>query len=131
MNSLVTRAAGWSWRPLGLGAAAIAVLLFAYSPSSSSFFPRCPVFFLTGFRCTGCGSQRALHALAHLHIGEAWSYNPLVVAALPYLLLGWVSESRARVSRPWARFRKTVYGLVAIWAIVAVVVVFTVARNLP
>lgn len=41
---------------------------------------------LTGLKCPGCGSQRALHALLHLNIGEAFRYNAMLVVAVPFLL---------------------------------------------
>lgn len=112
----------------GLGA--VAVVLYAYDPSQAGFFPRCPVRSLTGWRCPGCGAQRALHALAHLEIARAWGLNPLLLAALPYVGVGLLAERYARVSRRWARFRKTLYGVPAAWISLLVVVCYAVARNL-
>ncbi len=122
------RPAQWWLVAVGLGVAA--VLLFAFDPQQTTYFPRCPFHALTGYQCTGCGSQRALHDLSHLRIGEAWGHNPLAVAAIPHLLLGWLAESRAQVSDAWAYFRKTAYGINAIWTALLVIVVFTVGRNL-
>ncbi|MDE5732371.1 MAG: DUF2752 domain-containing protein [Bacteroidales bacterium] len=41
---------------------------------------------LTGLKCPGCGSQRALHQLLHLNIAEAIEYNALMVFSIPILL---------------------------------------------
>lgn len=41
---------------------------------------------LTGLKCPGCGSQRAIHALLHLDVGDAFRYNAMLVFAIPFLL---------------------------------------------
>ena len=43
------------------------------------FFPQCPFYSITGYHCPGCGSQRAVHDLLHLSIGEALSHNIVIV----------------------------------------------------
>lgn len=110
---------------LGVGA-----LYFSYDPAEVGFFPRCPLFALTGYRCAGCGSQRAIHALLHLELTSAWQLNPLLVAALPYVALGFLTERMSRHRIAWTRFRKTLYGQQAIWVVLGVVIAFTVGRNL-
>lgn len=42
---------------------------------------------LTGLPCAGCGSQRAIHSLLHLHIADAVHYNVMVVVLVPVLLV--------------------------------------------
>lgn len=42
-------------------------------------FPRCFFHAATGFHCPGCGSQRAVHDLLHLRIGQALRHNVLIV----------------------------------------------------
>ena len=53
---------------IGLVVAALVVfgfIYFALDPSRSDLFPRCVFLSLTGYKCPGCGSQRAIHALLH------------------------------------------------------------------
>jgi hypothetical protein len=111
---------------LGFGA----YVFYTFSPYDSGIFPRCPVLVSTGFQCTGCGSQRALHDLMHLRIASAFSANPFAVLAIPYLLLGYIAEWKAATSLFWAGVRKAFFGKSAIWVILVFVVVFTVGRNL-
>ena len=68
--------------------AGIAVVYKYLDPSVVPIFPRCPFRLLTGYLCPGCGSQRAIHHLLNLDLPGAWRMNPLLVIALPYLLLG-------------------------------------------
>lgn len=52
-------------------AMALGVVYFFFDPAGSRLFPRCPFLSLTGLRCPGCGSQRALHSLLHGEIARA------------------------------------------------------------
>ena len=46
----------------------------------------CPLHFLTGINCPGCGMSRACIALLCLRFHDAWHYHPLVYS-LPFALL--------------------------------------------
>jgi hypothetical protein len=71
-----------------IGGAAAAVLYGLFDPAKYAFFPKCPFVILTGgLRCPGCGSQRALHALLHLDVKDAFLYNPMVIISIPFLIL--------------------------------------------
>ena len=65
------------------GGIVVLAVLGMFDPSKFSFFPRCPFLLLTGLQCPGCGTQRALHQLLHLHIGEAFRYNAMMVRCWP------------------------------------------------
>jgi hypothetical protein len=111
-----------------LGAAGI-ILLRVFDPATSGVFPPCPVRYLTGLYCPGCGSLRAMHALLHGELGLAWAMNPLMIVTLPFVTYGLLSaalfELRGRglpqVMLParWIR------------AFCVVVILYGVARNLP
>ncbi len=49
--------------------------------------PKCMFYQLTGFKCPGCGTQRALHELVHLNFVGVIQYNPILLLGLPYLVL--------------------------------------------
>lgn len=68
---------------VALVAVAGLVFLYLYNPQDISFFPRCPFYALTGYKCPGCGTLRAIHAMLHLRFGEALRLNPLLFAAIP------------------------------------------------
>lgn len=63
----------------------LGAVYFVYDPSTSFFFPKCPVMMITGYPCAGCGSQRAIHALLHLDIPAAARYNFLVLVFVPLI----------------------------------------------
>jgi hypothetical protein len=73
----------------GLVAAAAGVAMLAvFDPATSGVFPPCPVRYLTGWYCPGCGSLRAVHQLLHGNLRAAWAMNPLTVVLLPFLVYG-------------------------------------------
>ena len=111
-----------------LGGAAI-VLLRVFDPAASGVFPPCPVRYLTGLYCPGCGSLRAMHALLHGDIGRAWAMNPLMMVTLPFLTYGLVSE--ALLELRGSRLPEVMLPASWIRAFCFVVVLYAVARNLP
>lgn len=111
-----------------LGVAGV-ILLRVFDPATSGIFPPCPVRYLTGWYCPGCGSLRALHQLLHGNLREAWAMNPLTVMLLPFLGYGLTSELLRLVRgqglpEPWLRAN-------AIRALCAVIVLFGIVRNIP
>jgi hypothetical protein len=104
-------------------------VLYAFPPESSSFYWRCPFHAATGLLCPGCGGTRAVHALVHGHLSEALSLNPLAVVLLVvgFLFLSWNWCAVLRDSKASATVNVSPRYAAAICA---VVVVFTIARNL-
>ena len=104
-------------------------MLWASDPATSGLFPPCPVRYLTGWYCPGCGSLRAIHQLLHGNLRAAWAMNPLTVVLLPFLAYGLASfalfEIHGRgLPQPFLR---------AVWihALCAAIILFGIARNLP
>jgi hypothetical protein len=57
-------------------------VLYTYPPVTSGFYPQCTFRQVTGLDCPGCGTTRALHALLHGRVGEAFRFNPFVFAVM-------------------------------------------------
>src|SRR5437868_5536223 len=63
---------------LGIGLALVAAtVLFEFDPAITWWFPSCPLYAITGWRCPFCGSLRALHALLVGAPVTALLLNPL------------------------------------------------------
>lgn len=102
-------------------AAVGAVVYFEVDPARSRLFPKCPFYVLTGLKCPGCGSQRALHCLLHMDVIGAMRHNFMLVASLPLLALLAIGEL-LRKRRPAfyaalnnARLALTAFVVVALW----------------
>lgn len=106
-----------------------AAYLFVFEPGKSGFFPACPFRFFTGFLCPGCGSTRAMHQILHGHFATAFTLNPLLLLALPFLLFALLRYSvivmRGGVPRPNALPAPVIY------AVFVVIVSFWIFRNTP
>jgi hypothetical protein len=113
---------------LALFAAAIA-MLYCFDPATSGIFPPCPLRFLTGWYCPGCGSLRALHQLLHGNLRAAWSLNPLTILLLPFL--GYGTASYAWFELRGQHLPRLFLPAVWIRALCAVIILFGIARNIP
>ncbi len=102
------------------------VVYYLLDPSTNSLFPKCPFYYLTGFKCPGCGSQRAIHSLLHLNIGQAFRYNALLVLSLPAVVFLSVIEM---VRKIYPQLYTKVNNAYTIWGTFTVVVIWWIFRN--
>ena len=114
------------------GASAVALLcalavVYAFSPTEYSFYPGCLIYATTHWRCPGCGSTRALHALLHLDVRSALHYNALFTLLAP-VVLGWLGFCCYRVMR-YDRLPQLTIPRELTVCTVTVVLLFTIARN--
>lgn len=105
--------------------AAIAVYKI-FDPMESSIFPKCVFYSVTGLKCPGCGTQRALHAMLTGDLAAAWHYNAFCVVMLPVIALLLGAEGlRKRAPRLYVAVNSK-------WVVAAVlvaVVAWWIARN--
>ena len=104
----------------------LVLMLYALDPVSSRFYPVCIFHQLTGLFCPGCGSARALHALAHGHVAAALRFNPLTVVATPFVATALMRRTFERRLTPPSRVHPA-----WMWALAIVVTAFFVLRNIP
>ena len=107
---------------------ALTIIYYRVSPTSSVFFPKCAFLMLTGLKCPGCGSQRAVHALLHADFASAFAHNALLVLSLPYLAL--LIGARLYVYlHPASSLRATLESPLAIRTYFVITIAFWIARN--
>jgi hypothetical protein len=116
--------------PVGAAAAGLAAFVFVgvVDPNKPGRYPTCPFLAVTGHWCPGCGTLRAMHALARGDLATAAGMNGLAVLSLPllgFLWWRWTARAWSGAERP----RPVAAGW--IWALLLVIVVFGVVRNLP
>lgn len=111
----------------GIVALAAILLLYASFDPSSNPFPRCIFLSLSGLKCPGCGSQRALHAIMHGDLASAWHYNAVLIISVPLLaLLSFGSLYKKRYPRLYNRLNS---GTV-IWTVFAITIGWWILRNI-
>jgi len=99
-------------------AAAGAFVLYRFDPAVVHFYPPCVFHALTGLRCPGCGSTRALHHLLHGDVAGAFRLNPMLFLVAPFAATSAIS-------------RRFVTSPIVAWSAVAVTITWWIVRNLP
>jgi hypothetical protein len=108
--------------PWSTGVSVVIVALALVLPPDGAGIPLCWFQAATGLPCPGCGLTRSVSSIAHLHVGESFSYHPFgpLVLALALFLVGTLiagKKRRVRLVRWLARrdrvLRPVYLGLVA------------------
>lgn len=73
-------------------------VLYTFPPVTTAFYPQCVFKQATGLDCPGCGTTRALHAMLHGRIGEAFRFNPMLFALM--IVGGFAAPSVLRGQSP-------------------------------
>ncbi len=105
----------------------LGIIYYALDPSQSGVFPRCTFLSFTGYKCPGCGSQRAIHALLHGDVAAAFKFNALLLISIPWIGLCLFAEG-VRLRHP--RFYDRVNAPLLIWLYLAMVLVWWLLRNI-
>ncbi|MET7682267.1 DUF2752 domain-containing protein [Streptomyces sp. NPDC005423] len=116
--------------PAGVLAAVAAA--FAYvgtvDPNRPGHYPVCPLYRFTGLYCPGCGGLRSAHAFVHGDFTAALQDNAIaVIGYLVFAVVWTVWVVRATRGRP----ARITLGRGLLWSLGALLLVFTVVRNLP
>ncbi|MEU6216089.1 DUF2752 domain-containing protein [Streptomyces sp. NPDC047022] len=127
-------AAGAALRRVAVPAGVLAAVAgaFAYvgavDPNQPGHYPVCPLLRFTGLYCPGCGGLRSAHAFVHGDFLAALHDNAVAVAGYLVFAVVWaVWAFRAARGRPMGLDPRPVH----LWSAGALVLVFTVVRNLP
>lgn len=107
--------------------AALLFVLYGLLDPAQHPFPKCPFYLASGWKCPGCGSQRAIHQLIHLKVESAFEYNALLVLFIPvvsFLIVADAMKSKYpslyRISRSPALS----------WGIPVIILLWWILRNL-
>ncbi|MBK7029608.1 MAG: DUF2752 domain-containing protein [Bacteroidales bacterium] len=120
----------YKWPLIALILFILVLIYYSLDPADYNFFPKCPFYWITGYKCPGCGSQRAVHHLLNLDFKHAFLSNPLLVTAIPYILLGFAFDY-TRLRERYPRVRKILFGKIAIISMFVIVIAYWILRNLP
>lgn len=107
-------------------AAFLALYLYRNFDPSTTLFPKCPFYWATGFKCPGCGSQRAVHQLLNLNISAAFDYNACLVVFIPIILFLLLADVlRQKFPKMYIASRNPVLS----WFLLCVILLWWILRN--
>lgn len=114
-----------------IGAVAISVVVLWTIDFTRWHIPICAFHAITGYLCPTCGGLRAMHALLHGRLAEAWSYNALVVLLVPWAAYGLLLVTLTALfgDRTWPG--RWLYHPVIFVILASVALIFGILRNLP
>ncbi|MGR6969849.1 DUF2752 domain-containing protein [Streptomyces cynarae] len=116
--------------PAGVLAAVAGAFAYvgAVDPNRPGHYPVCPLLRYTGVYCPGCGGLRSAHAFVHGDVLTALHDNALAVTGFLVFAVVWVAWAVRAVRGRALRIDLTP---VQLWSLGALVLAFTVVRNLP
>lgn len=113
----------------GAGLAASAYIYLNNPNNPATIYPKCPLKYLTGIDCPGCGLTRSVYSLLHGDPLAAISHNLLILFVIPWLVMAVVRWGAQRLGHEIPKMFEVRQWMVP--AMVVLLVVFTVVRNLP
>jgi len=118
------------WSVIFITIITLLIIYKIYNPIQNIYFPKCPFKGLTGYKCPGCGSQRAIHYLLNFEIKYAFGENMLLVLSIPYLIMGFIFDLIKNPNDEGLKWRKILFGVKAIYIILTIIVSFWILRNI-
>lgn len=107
----------------------VVFLFYSFNPESVSIFPKCPFLFATGYKCPGCGTQRAIHNMLHFRFMDAIRHNVFIVFAIPYIFMGaYIEYFGGKDKHP--KISEVLFGRWSAVVVLAIVIVYWIGRNL-
>lgn len=114
---------------LGLMLVPTLLIIFAFDPAHTRFFPPCHFKLITGFECPGCGSLRAIHQLLNGNFLAAIRLNPLMIIFLFIFFLVLISLLiKNKFTKSFLSFLSRPYIPLAV---LIIILVYWLLRNLP
>ena len=83
----------------------------------------CPIHYLTGFYCPGCGITRMFFSILKLNFYQAFRFNPLVFMLLVLYIIYWVLKYLFKINIKIPD--KVLYGIIII------LIIYGILRNIP
>lgn len=112
-----------------LAGSAGAFVVGYFNPSTSNFFPVCPLFAVTGFSCPGCGLTRGFHALFQGDVLSALQFN--LFLPLYLLVFIYIGFSLLLIASRGRGLSNKIFTPVSIYGFFIASLIFGVLRNLP
>lgn len=89
----------------------------------------CPLYFLTGLKCPGCGVTHMCLALLRLDFPAAFAANPVLLLLSPVLAAIFVTYSATYIRTGHRQMYR--WQNVVLWSCITILVLYGIIRNVP
>ena len=106
------------------------ILLFIYVlvGEKLNFYIPCPIKFLTGFYCPGCGITRMILSILKGDLYQAFRYNPLVFILMPFIIFYFLEINISKIYNKSSICKKIPDYV--FYIIIVILVVYGILRNI-
>ncbi len=101
----------------------IALVIYFFIYKLTGFAIQCPIHYITGYYCPGCGITRLLFSLIKLDFYQAFRFNPLVFILIILYIIYFVIKYLFKVNIKIPN--KVMYSLIVI------LLIYGILRNIP
>lgn len=112
-----------------LAVAAAAIIYYFYEPRLNSFYPACPLHYITGLKCPFCGVQQMVYHLLHGQVKAAFLTNSFLFLLIPYSAAYFYFTVFGKEEKH-ARVYRALYGNKTLLALSLIAIAFGIVRNL-
>lgn len=112
---------------ISIAAVSLVIAVYALLDPARLPFPRCPFLSLTGFKCPGCGSQRALHQALNLNPAGVLHYNAILAIMIPLMLF---LLAASLLGSRFPALKRAAENKYLGWAVLALTLLWWVLRNI-
>ncbi|MBR3713959.1 MAG: DUF2752 domain-containing protein [Bacteroidales bacterium] len=110
----------------------VTVMVVVYrnnNPLENKWFPKCGFYVVTGYKCPGCGGQRAVHYLLNGEFRESFKQNPLFHVGWIYIITVLILKSPLMYPKH-TRLLNALTGLYACIIWLVGIIAFWILRNI-
>lgn len=105
---------------------AFALTYLFFDPAGYDIFPKCQFLLAIGYKCPGCGSQRAIHALLNGDFIAAVKFNAIFIISLPIICIYAYGEV---MKKNHTKFFRVINSKWAIYSLLFMYLAWWVLRN--
>ena len=111
------------------GIVILGVLYLLYNVENERLVLSCMFQKLTGYQCPGCGTQRSIQSLLHLEIRQGILYNPILVVAIPFVII-FVYLEQLNGKKRFPKLNRQISGKYSIISVSVIIMAYWILRNI-
>lgn len=120
----------WVWSFLIMVSSIVLIFYYSTDPVHTHSGVPCTFKIVTGYNCSGCGGQRALHLLLHGEFLQALRYNFLIIF-FPFFIYLLYVVIKVYILKENNHIPKFMFSNDLGTIVLVIIILFTILRNIP